>query len=65
MNLQDRVVVVTGAGSGIGRATALAFADKGERIAACDVDQLRLDALAAQLGTRALVEPAGNDCIHL
>jgi NADP-dependent 3-hydroxy acid dehydrogenase YdfG len=55
MNLKDRIVVVTGAGSGIGRATALAFADRGARIAACDVDQLRLDALAAQLGDRALV----------
>src|SRR5260221_3853267 len=55
MNLKDRIVVVTGAGSGIGRATALAFADRGARIAACDVDQLRLDALAAQLGDRAFL----------
>jgi NADP-dependent 3-hydroxy acid dehydrogenase YdfG len=55
MNLKDRIVVVTGAGSGIGRATALAFADRGARIAACDRDQPRLDALAAQLGDRALL----------
>jgi NADP-dependent 3-hydroxy acid dehydrogenase YdfG len=55
MNFQDRVVVVTGAGSGIGRATALAFAKRGARIAACDVDQARLDSLRAELGDRALV----------
>ena len=50
-----KVAVVTGAGSGIGRATALAFAAEGFRIAACDVDQVRLDALAIELGDRALL----------
>jgi NADP-dependent 3-hydroxy acid dehydrogenase YdfG len=55
MKLVGKTVVVTGAGSGIGRATALAFADLGARIAACDVDQARLDALASELGERALV----------
>jgi len=55
MNLKDRVVVVTGAGSGIGRSTALSFAREGARIAACDVDRARLDALKSDLGDRALV----------
>jgi NAD(P)-dependent dehydrogenase (short-subunit alcohol dehydrogenase family) len=55
MNLRDRIVVVTGAGSGIGRATALAFAHAGARVAACDVDQARLDTLAGELGDRALL----------
>jgi NADP-dependent 3-hydroxy acid dehydrogenase YdfG len=55
MKLADKTVVVTGAGSGIGRATALAFAQHGARIAACDVDQARLDALSAELGGRVLV----------
>ncbi|HEY4239165.1 MAG TPA: SDR family NAD(P)-dependent oxidoreductase [Kofleriaceae bacterium] len=55
MNLKDKTVVITGAGSGIGRATALAFAREGANIAACDVDQPRLDALAQELGPRALL----------
>jgi NADP-dependent 3-hydroxy acid dehydrogenase YdfG len=55
MNLKDRVVVVTGAGSGIGHATARAFAAEGARVAACDVDDKRLQALASELGDRALL----------
>ena len=36
--LQDRIVLVTGAGAGIGRATALAMAEVGATVAAADID---------------------------
>lgn len=49
-----KTVAITGAGSGIGRATALAFAREGYRVAASDISQPRLDALATELGDKAL-----------
>ena len=54
MKLEGKTVVVTGAGSGIGRATAHAFARQGARVAVCDVDQGRLDTLASELGPRVI-----------
>lgn len=38
MELKDRCAVITGAGSGLGRATALAFASRGARLALLDLD---------------------------
>jgi hypothetical protein len=51
--LDDKVVVITGAGSGIGRALALDLARRGSRLALCDVDEAGLAA------TVALVRAAG------
>lgn len=44
-----RVAVVTGAASGIGRATCLRLAERGCEIAAADLDDVGLDALAREL----------------
>jgi len=38
MELQDKVVIITGAGKGIGRETALLFAQKGAKVVVADYD---------------------------
>jgi NAD(P)-dependent dehydrogenase (short-subunit alcohol dehydrogenase family) len=47
--LMDARVIVTGAGSGIGRAAALQFADEGARVVVADVDPERADAVVAEI----------------
>lgn len=46
MRLTDRVVVITGAGSGIGAASALAMAREGARVLAVDIDEAGAKATA-------------------
>jgi NAD(P)-dependent dehydrogenase (short-subunit alcohol dehydrogenase family) len=48
----DQNVVITGAASGIGRATAAAFASRGARLFLCDVDRAGLDSLRDELGDK-------------
>lgn len=43
MNVQDKVVVVTGGGSGIGRQLVLGLLERGARVAALDIGQKGLD----------------------
>lgn len=48
-NLRGKTVLITGAAKGIGRATALAFAKEGCRIAAVDIDKADLNSLVAEV----------------
>jgi NAD(P)-dependent dehydrogenase (short-subunit alcohol dehydrogenase family) len=48
-NLQGRTVLVTGAGSGIGRETALLAARRGAELAICDVDDAGLAEVEARI----------------
>lgn len=55
MNVRDKVIVVTGGGSGIGRALTLKLLEKGARVAAVDLNENTLSEtaeLAAQYGDR-------------
>jgi len=51
VRFQDKVVVVTGAGSGIGKATALAFGREGAKVVAADIDAASAQATAEQIKT--------------
>ena len=55
--LNGKRVLVTGASRGIGRATALAFADAGAIVAASARPSADLDSLATELGERGFTTP--------
>lgn len=54
MRLEDKTVLITGAGSGLGRESCLLFAEEGARIVVTDVNEERAN------GTAALVREAGG-----
>jgi len=56
---RDKVVLVMGAGSGIGRATALAFAGEGARVVVADRDA------AGGTATRDLIDAAGGEAVFV
>jgi 3-oxoacyl-[acyl-carrier protein] reductase len=55
--LQGRVAIITGAGTGLGRATALLFADEGAKVVVADVDSK-----SAQ-ETADLIQARGGDAL--
>ncbi len=57
MRLEERIAIVTGAGSGNGRGIALRFAEEGARVVAADVD------IETARETAALVSDAGGEAL--
>jgi 2-keto-3-deoxy-L-fuconate dehydrogenase len=58
-NLADRTAFVTAAGQGIGRSTALAFAVKGARVIATDIDEAKVRQIATDR-----IRTAKLDALH-
>jgi NAD(P)-dependent dehydrogenase (short-subunit alcohol dehydrogenase family) len=54
MRLANKICIVTGAGSGIGRASALLFAAEGARVVAADLDESAAAATVAEMSTEGL-----------
>lgn len=50
MRMKDKVVLVTGGAAGIGKATALRFAEEGAKVVICDVNEQAGEATARELG---------------
>ncbi|HEY4620295.1 MAG TPA: SDR family NAD(P)-dependent oxidoreductase [Gaiellaceae bacterium] len=59
MEFQDRVALVTGGASGIGKAVVLALAARGARVGVCDLNAAGAEAVAAEIGGGSL--PVGMD----
>ena len=60
MNFSDKSVIITGAGKGIGRATALLMAERGARVVALSRTRSDLDRLKAETGCRGIVVDLAN-----
>jgi meso-butanediol dehydrogenase/(S,S)-butanediol dehydrogenase/diacetyl reductase len=72
VRFDGKVVLISGAGSGIGRATARAFGARGARVAVADIDRAKAEAVAAEItatgGTATAIAadagtPAGIDAM--
>jgi NAD(P)-dependent dehydrogenase (short-subunit alcohol dehydrogenase family) len=61
LRLQDRVAVITGAGSGIGLATARRFAEEGARVVCADYDEVAGKAAADEVGGHFVRADVANE----
>ena len=61
MKLQDKVAVITGAASGIGRSMARAFAGQGATVVAVDLDEGRLAKVTAELDCEGVVADIASE----
>ena len=60
MRLDGKVSIITGAGQGIGRATALKFAVEGAKVAVCDINMAAVEDTVARSSTPAAKPPAST-----
>jgi NAD(P)-dependent dehydrogenase (short-subunit alcohol dehydrogenase family) len=61
-SLEDRVVFISGGGSGIGASLVEHFAQQGARVAFCDIDDVSSEALVKQLAGTCLHTPIFSHC---
>ncbi|HWA61214.1 MAG TPA: SDR family NAD(P)-dependent oxidoreductase, partial [Caulobacteraceae bacterium] len=62
MQVKDRIVVVTGAASGIGRALALRFKQEGAKLVVCsDVNEAGVKETASMVGGIAFVTDVSKE----
>jgi len=65
MEMRDRVVVVTGGASGVGRALCRRFAEEGAAVVVVDVDQGAAGAVAAEVdGTAAIADVTDEPAVR-
>lgn len=60
--MEDRTILITGAGSGIGHAVALLCAELGARVAALDLDAARAEAVAREAQDGGAAVEIGLNC---